>query len=114
MNYIERFMDNPEHEYYILCRDARDQENKRISLFHHRKKMGSMFESTIGITKKDISGQLYVVLFKKDLGQGFRMINGQLVPDIASEQPAEKDRMVRLMREDGVSEDEIQEILKEG
>jgi hypothetical protein len=113
LNYIDRFLDSPDKDYYILCRDIKDQENKRVSLFHMRKKMGSLFEETIGITKKMVEDIPYVVLYKRSLGEGFRMIEGKLVPDVNPNITPERSRRIKLMQEDGMSEEEIQNILRE-
>jgi hypothetical protein len=113
VNYIERFLEDPMHDYYIPCRDEKDQENKRVGLFHSRRKFGDIVEASVGITKKTINEQLFVVIYKKDIVQGFRMIDGEFVPDQSPAFVADKNRRIKLMRQDGLSEDEIEKLLRE-
>lgn len=110
--YIERFLEDPQHEYYIPCKDAREQENLRVALFYRRRRMGGILEATIGISKKTIDDKLYVVLFKREYIGGYRMVDGKLIPD-ESGANSEMERRIALMKQDGFTAEEIENLLKE-
>jgi len=117
VNYVELFLKNPKEPLYIPCRDARQQENVRVSLFHRRRAAGNIADAIVGIRKETIDDKLYVVLYDRIPEEGpMRMVDGKLVPLGAQEYIGnpEVERKIRLMKEDGMSDEEIADILAGG
>ena len=101
-------------EVYVPCASPTQQESTRVMFYHLKKKMVSKhLHETIGISKAEVNGKLFVKLYKRPIGEVFEMRNGELVPlKFASIDP-EIERMKNLMRKDGMSEEDIEAFFKE-
>lgn len=101
---------------FIPCVDKKHQESIRTTAFHIRQKMLKKFSTanTIGISKFSKDEQLFIKIYIRELDELFKLNkDGELVSVISGLSP-EQQRIVNLMRKDGLSEEEIQENLKGG
>jgi hypothetical protein len=100
-------------EEFILAKDEKQAESIRVSAFNARRKMPEELVSDVGIQKHREDGKYFVRIFKRGLTEAeyWRRDpnSGKLVP--AKEESPELTRIISLMREDGRSEEEIQEVV---
>ena len=98
----------------IHCSDAKNQESTRVILYHLKRKMLSKGEAEIlGITKFEYEGELFIKVFKRSI-QRLYELNENGVPvlmDAKPEDDVDLQRQLRLMRKDGRSQEEMQEVV---
>lgn len=103
---------SPEGTRSILvdCKDKMEQESKRVGFFNKRRKFARHIQNMIGIRKLDIEGKLFVEIYRP-ITKGLFFYDGEKIVPMTV-QSAEKQRMIELMRRDGVPEEEIEELTK--
>ncbi len=103
-------------EVFISARDEKHAESLRVTAFNYRRKMPLEFYENVGINKVQEDGKWFLRIFDRKIegAQIWRRDKetGKLVP-VKEEASQESIRMRELMRKDGVSEEEIERILKE-
>lgn len=114
-DHLDAFLKDTREDYVIQCKNPRDQEALRVSLYHYRKKLERFYPGMIGISRETINGFPCVVLSDKTTKQAVfkRGADGKLRPvgqnDMASGDATLKDnqRIIELMVRDGLPEEEI-------
>lgn len=106
-------LDGTEKEVFIPVSNEKQQDSVRSSLFHFRKKMPKNLRVQVGISKHKSEDCLYVKVFKRNpLVVLVKNSEGALVEKvITEEEKVERERQIRLMKADGLSEEEINSIL---
>ncbi|MFA5151749.1 MAG: hypothetical protein WC554_04225 [Clostridia bacterium] len=111
---IERVVLTDEDEY-ILCKDAKQAESMRVSTFNARRKMPERLIADIGIQKVYEDGKYFVRIFKRQITEAEHWKrdskSGKLIPAPIEEYSDELKRIIKLMREDGRSEEEVKEMV---
>lgn len=101
---------------FIQCENEKNQESTRTIMYHLKKKMLAKSEAElIGITKVSRNGKLFVKVYKRpSLDLYEEDGNGELVLiKLKKEEIPELKRIVKLMREEGRDEAEIQKYIDE-
>lgn len=123
---IRAFFASDDDSVFLECPNEQAQESLRVRSYRERKMCGRY---DIKIAKRTVDGIRYVVLRKSNPDEGavncFKMVDGVLVPvkyDLPKQEihmPPEVDekvyleRRIKLMREEGLTEDEIRSYLTE-
>lgn len=102
-------------EVFIKCVDKRNQESTRVMLYNLKRKMVKVAEE-VGISKiTDPDGQLFVRVYKRPILELYETDeNGNMV--LIKAKPEDDpilQRQLKFMREDGVGEEEIENVIKE-
>jgi len=100
----------------IHCANEKNQESTRVILYHLKKKMLSKGEAEVlGITKFEYEGELFIKVFKRPI-QRLYELNEDGVPvliDAKPEDDVDLQRQLKLMRRDGRSQEEMQEVVND-
>ncbi len=103
-------------EEFILARDKAQAESMRVTAFNLRRRMHQSVGEDIGIQKIEEDGRYFLRIFKRGIEETQVWVRDpvtkKLVPVIKSED-AELERIVALMRQDGKSEEEIAEMMRQ-
>lgn len=92
---------------FIECMDEKDFYSRRSMAFFERKKMGD-FAKEVGIQRFRHGDKFFVRVHKKKTSNVWAMIDGKMVEVVAD---SELIRVVDMMRKDGKSQEEIDEIV---
>ena len=102
---------------FIPCTDKANQESIRVMTFNAKNRLPEIFKSKLAISKFSYGEELYVKVYEKPT-KGFMVMNenGELVPGekiwTLSKDKALQ-RQIKLMREDGIDEEEIQKVIEQ-
>jgi hypothetical protein len=122
---IRAFFESDDESVYLKCANEQAQESLRVRAYRE-KKLLRMHD--VRIAKRTIGNDLYVVLKREDPDKGaaecFKMVDGVLIPikyDLPKQKTADPvvndkeylERRIKLMREEGMSDDEIRSYLTE-
>jgi hypothetical protein len=114
---VEIFLDEliaNKNPIVIPCKDKSHQMSIRTQLFRAKKKLPNVVADVIRITNNSDEGKLFVRIALQTAPEAFReMEDGTLVPIVFERKDEEQERLIRLMKEDGMSDEEIQKYLEE-
>jgi hypothetical protein len=114
-NTLHRILENGGEEF-ILGRDEKHVESMRVSAFNYRRKMPEILQEDLGIQKFTEDGRVFLRIFKRGLAEQQHFVrdssSGKLIPAPKDESDPETARIISLMREDGIGEEEIREYLE--
>ena len=111
---------NETEEIFLRARDRKHGESMRVIAYKFRQTMPAVLNTDVGIQLLEEKGIFFLRLFNRNIdGENIFVRDkesGELVPLSRSNSEgivdAETTRMIRLMREDGKTEEEIKEFLK--
>ncbi len=99
----------------LKCSDKQNQDSVRTTLYRLRKKMyAPEIAQTIGISKFTYLDQLFIKVYPRKV-QELYTLNAQGIPTLLENLPEddpELQRQIKLMREDGVEEEEIEDLIE--
>lgn len=96
----------------IPCNDKAQQNSIKTILFRARQKMPSVVSDLLRISNMNTGDSLAIKVYVQTQPEAFFLgDDGEMTP-VNLKVIHEDDRIVSLMKEDGMSEDEIQEYLK--
>lgn len=105
-------------EIFIKARDKGHADSMRVTAFNIRRRMPEQLTGSIGIQTVHEDRFFFLRVFDRGIDGAEIFIrdkeSGKLIPAPVSEHDPEIMRMVTLMRKDGKSEEEINEVLKGG
>lgn len=112
---ISKLVSGEIKEGFVSCLNKSHQESVRVMVFNEKNKLSSELKELITVSKFSEDGQLYIKVYKKpNLGILVRDENGKLVPlNKNPEDSPELQRILKLMKEDGRSQEEINEVIKQ-
>jgi len=97
----------------IPCADKTQQNSIKTILFRSRSKMPSVVKDLLRISGNTAAnGSLFVKVFIQKQPEAFFLEDGVMTP-VSLESESYRDRIIRMMKEDGLSDEEIEENLKE-
>jgi hypothetical protein len=115
MNSCDEAMDSiikGKFEAYITCGNRKEvQESLRVQTFNARKKLPGVLQDMIGISKFEEDGILYVKVYRRERTELLERdpVTGKLVPMKSSEYEVDPEiaRTIMLMKQDGLTQEEI-------
>jgi len=110
---MRQIISGEEDNVLVPCSCKENQESVRVMLFHLRNKLKGPLADTIAISKFSYADHLYVKVYKKTSIQLFKLDSEGRLIKITNKMDAETERMIKLMRADGKTEEEIKEQIGE-
>jgi len=96
----------------IPCTDKQQQNSIKTIMFRARQKMPSVVSDLLRISSISGDTGLFVKLHIQKQPKAFFLEDGEIIP-LPLLSRSEQERLIRVMREDGISEEDIEDYLKE-
>jgi hypothetical protein len=106
-------------EDFTLCRDAKQAESLRVSAYNIRRKMPKLLIEDVGIQKYEEDGKFFLRIYKRgNENQKWKRDEetGKLVPiaeQLDSTPDSERERIIKLLKEEGRNDKEIEDYFRE-
>jgi hypothetical protein len=97
--------------FIIPCKSEKDANSKRVSMYNVRKTLPEYLQGNVSVQKMQVEGEWRIRLSYEE-SQVLEEINGVTALVNLMENPPELQRIIKLMRVDGISEEGIAEFVE--